>query len=240
MEDEEKGEAMTVRGARRFFIGITAFFSVTMLILTYNSLGYMKKSTNEDLLTPQVVAGKKVWQKYNCINCHTILGNGAYFGPDLTKVTDRKPEDYLRKWMMDPPKVMATTAMPNMGISEREIEDLLAFLQWVSRINTQGWPPKPVLVVKPAVAELPPKAQRGAELYQANKVAPCTSCHAIKGFGGAVGPDLTKVGTRRDRDWILGHFLEPQKYAPGSAMPSYRTLSKEDLEALTEYLLTLR
>ncbi|MFA7437424.1 c-type cytochrome [Castellaniella sp.] len=32
------------------------------------------------------VAGKRVFQAYNCMGCHTIVGNGAYFGPDLTKI----------------------------------------------------------------------------------------------------------------------------------------------------------
>jgi len=32
------------------------------------------------------VAGKRVFQAYNCMGCHTIVGNGAYLGPDLTKL----------------------------------------------------------------------------------------------------------------------------------------------------------
>ncbi len=32
------------------------------------------------------VDGKRVFQAYNCMGCHTIVGNGAYFGPDLTKL----------------------------------------------------------------------------------------------------------------------------------------------------------
>ncbi len=31
------------------------------------------------------VEGKRVFQAYNCMGCHTIVGNGAYFGPDLTR-----------------------------------------------------------------------------------------------------------------------------------------------------------
>jgi cytochrome c2 len=30
--------------------------------------------------------GKRVFQSYNCMGCHTIVGNGAYFGPDLTNI----------------------------------------------------------------------------------------------------------------------------------------------------------
>jgi mono/diheme cytochrome c family protein len=32
------------------------------------------------------VAGKRVFQAYNCMDCHTMVGNGAYFAPDLTEI----------------------------------------------------------------------------------------------------------------------------------------------------------
>ncbi|WP_368639122.1 c-type cytochrome [Castellaniella ginsengisoli] len=32
------------------------------------------------------VEGKRVFQAYNCMGCHTIVGNGAYLGPDLTRI----------------------------------------------------------------------------------------------------------------------------------------------------------
>ncbi len=33
----------------------------------------------------QAADGKRVFQAYNCMGCHTLVGNGAYFAPDLTK-----------------------------------------------------------------------------------------------------------------------------------------------------------
>ncbi len=33
----------------------------------------------------QATDGKRVFQAYNCMGCHTVVGNGAYFAPDLTK-----------------------------------------------------------------------------------------------------------------------------------------------------------
>lgn len=32
------------------------------------------------------IDGKRVFQAYNCMDCHTVVGNGAYFGPDLTDI----------------------------------------------------------------------------------------------------------------------------------------------------------
>jgi cbb3-type cytochrome oxidase cytochrome c subunit len=61
----------------------------------------------------------------------------------------------------------------------------------------------------------------------------------VNGIGGTTGPDLTKVGSRRDRTWLIGHFKEPRNFVPNSAMPPV-TASDADLEQLTAYMLTLK
>ncbi|MES2923015.1 MAG: cbb3-type cytochrome c oxidase subunit II [Verrucomicrobiota bacterium] len=38
------------------------------------------------------------------------------------------------------------------------------------------------------------------------------------------GPDLSNVGARRSETWLKLHFIDPQAFAPGSAMPSYAHL----------------
>ena len=45
------------------------------------------------------VAGKRVFQAYNCMGCHTIVGNGAYFGPDLTKLYDQTGPAWLAAFL---------------------------------------------------------------------------------------------------------------------------------------------
>ena len=45
------------------------------------------------------VAGKRVFQSFNCMGCHTIVGNGAYFGPDLTKLYDRVGPAWLEAFL---------------------------------------------------------------------------------------------------------------------------------------------
>ena len=87
-----------------FIIGSLIFFGI-FLALTYDTLGQLDKRAPE--ITPDVDAGKMVWHKYDCIGCHTIFGNGSYFAPDMTKVVERKPKGYLKKFMMDPKAVKA-------------------------------------------------------------------------------------------------------------------------------------
>ena len=50
--------------------------------------------------------------------------------------------------------------------------------------------------------------EQGKNMYEATL---CSSCHTMRGEGGAVGPDLTKVGSRFSAKDILIHTLEPNK-----------------------------
>lgn len=50
--------------------------------------------------------------------------------------------------------------------------------------------------------------EQGKNMYEATL---CSSCHTMRGEGGAVGPDLTKVGSRFSAKDILIHTLDPNK-----------------------------
>jgi nitric oxide reductase subunit C len=185
-------------------------------------------------ITQDIDDGKMVWQKYDCIGCHTILGNGSYFAPDMTKVVERKPAGYLKQFLMDPKAVNPKASMPKLGLSAEEADKLVAFLTWISKVDTNGWPPKPILASAAGVGGK--ELSKGQQLY--NSLG-CSGCHMVNGIGGTTGPDLTRVGSRRDRTWLIGHFKEPRKFVPNSAMPPV-TASDADLEQLTAYMLTLK
>ncbi len=126
--------------------------------------------------------------------------------------------------------------MPNMAISAREAEDIVVFLDWVSKIDTNGWPPEPILA-RAAVVSAGKAPSRGETLYRDNS---CSTCHALNGVGGTTGPDLTHVGSRRDADWIYKHFKNPDALTPGSFMPTFGHLPEDDLKTLSEYLEALK
>jgi nitric oxide reductase subunit C len=223
---------MSNKAARNLFIiGSLIFFGI-FLALTFDTLGQLDKRAPE--ITPDVDAGKMVWQKYDCIGCHTIFGNGSYFAPDMTKVVERKPKGYLKKFIMDPKAVKSSAAMPTLGITSDEADKLIAFFEWIDKVDTNGWPPKPILATAAGVGgqELSP----GQRVYRAQG---CSACHAINGIGGTSGPELTKVGSRHDQEWFIGHFKDPEKYVKNSAMPPV-TASAEEITQLAEYMLTLK
>jgi len=98
-----------------------------------------------------VELGKLTVQAKNCMNCHTLLGNGAYFAPDLTKAwldpawgNEQAREGMMVNFLMDPETNARTYGtgrkMPNLGITEDEAKGIVAFLKWMSSIDTNGFP----------------------------------------------------------------------------------------------------
>src|SRR5688500_15883916 len=90
-----RSSAMNKRQARLFALACTGIATVAFLGLTVHSHTQFGKLTNAQNNTPQVQSGRDVWHKYNCVNCHTLFGEGAYYAPDLTKITQLRGEQYL-------------------------------------------------------------------------------------------------------------------------------------------------
>lgn len=144
-------EVMTKSMARNIFYGGSLFFIIVFVALSAQSHRYITTtSTNAETLTDSVVAGKRVWEDKGCVNCHTILGEGAYFAPELANVmtrwgTDADPDtafDMLKGWMdAQPTGIEGRRQMPQFNLSDEEVRNLSDFLLWVDTIDTQGWPP---------------------------------------------------------------------------------------------------
>ncbi|MCU7939840.1 MAG: cytochrome c, partial [gamma proteobacterium symbiont of Bathyaustriella thionipta] len=82
-------EVFTKTMARNIFYGGSVFFFLLLLALTFDTQGVLAERSNDQNITPEVVLGKKVWEDNNCIGCHTLLGEGAYFAPELGNVYTR-------------------------------------------------------------------------------------------------------------------------------------------------------
>ena len=101
--------------------------------------------------------GKLTSQTKNCMNCHTLLGNGAYYAPDLTKawldpawsktgpmmaMTGKSTREEAMAEFLQHPSTYPTHArmMPELGITAEEAKGLVAFLKHMSSIDTNGFP----------------------------------------------------------------------------------------------------
>jgi mono/diheme cytochrome c family protein len=78
---------------------------------------------------------------------------------------------------------------------------------------------------------------QGKQIFQREK---CVDCHTINGKGGAVGPNLTNVGNRRSREYIIEQLKNPKSHNPDTAMPSFSRLPDQDLKDLVDYLSSLK
>ena len=81
-----------------------------------------------DLMDP-VGAGKSIVMNYACRQCHLIGGEGKAKGPSLDGVTDRLDAVSLRLWLRDPRSIKWNTPMPNLQLSDPEIEAISSYLK---------------------------------------------------------------------------------------------------------------
>ncbi|MBL3556936.1 MULTISPECIES: c-type cytochrome [Marinobacter] len=208
---------MTNRQSRIFAIAATAISALIFLILTVDSHRQFPELTHSKNITPEVTHGKDVWHKYNCINCHTLFGEGAYYAPDLTKITQHRGEAYLTAYMKNPSNFYDEQKhrrlMPTQDLSDKEIHDLIQFLDWVANVDNQGWPPRPILVTggmtagSAAAGEDPPGAKpvdegddpiaKGDRLFRTASPA-CNSCHSTAPGADMAGPTMAGLVTRAE------------------------------------------
>ena len=221
-----------------FAIGSTALAVVLFLGMTLDSHRQFGKLTNADKITPAVTHGKDVWHANNCINCHTLFGEGAYYAPDLTKITKHRGEAYLQAYMRDPSKFYDENKhrrlMPRQDLSDKDITDLIAFLDWVSNVDNQGWPPRPILVTGATLpgtdqtvaqqtqgsgAGSPPTTPPGArpmsgaenpmalgEQVFRSATPACAACHSIAPGVNMAGPSLAGLASRTEALLVSGQY----------------------------------
>lgn len=206
---------MTKRHTRLFFIGGTLLFTLVFIGLTIDSHRQFGELTHADALTDEVILGKHVWHRNNCINCHTVFGEGAYYAPDLTKITQQRGVPYLTAFLRDPSQFYSEKKhrrlMPNPNLSDVEIAQVIAFLDWVANVDNQGWPPRPIAVstgtmqgATPGEPEISGGAvssdpvELGQALFRSAELA-CQACHSTTPGVILAGPSMAGVGERATR-----------------------------------------
>jgi len=69
----------------------------------------------------------------------------------------------------------------------------------------------------------------------------CRDCHTLKGKGGSSAPNLTTVGSRRDRAYIFQQIKAPKSHNPNTDMPSFGDrIPDQDINLLADYLAGLK
>src|SRR5690606_15054684 len=178
----------------------------------------------------------------------TLFGEGAYYAPDLTKITKLRGEAYLTAYMRDPSKFYDEQRhrrlMPKQDLSDEDIAGLIAFFEWVSNVDNQGWPPRPILVTGSALPggdrsvdqqtsgakverggmEAPPGARPltgnedpialGERVFRTATPA-CTACHSIAPGVNMAGPTLAGLWGRTEALLASGEYKGQAKDVVG-------------------------
>lgn len=206
--------------------------------------------------TPQLTRGRQLLAELNCQACHKLpdIEPPAMRGPDLSSVGTKVSRAWIYKWLKEPRTVSdkdgnvtvngyeTTEAprMPKFRLSEDDLRALSAYL------SVQKARPLPVYQISPAVAA---SWSKNPELVSQGELRFrqmfCSTCHSLavtragetKLIGGDVGPELTKVGSKVNPDWLVAWLRDPEGYLPHTRMPRYGW-SDEDLYKVTQYINT--
>jgi nitric oxide reductase subunit C len=137
-------QTFTKAMARNIFYGGSVFFLLLFLALAFDTVGALPKRDNRQNLTEQVAHGKALWETNNCIGCHTLLGEGAYFAPELANAFKRLGgKDGIKGFIKSRPEkgIPGRRSMPQFNFNDAELDAVAAFLKYVSEINSANWPP---------------------------------------------------------------------------------------------------
>lgn len=219
----------------KIFSIVTITAIIIFILLSYNTIKLIPEQTNEKNITPSVIRGKNIWESNNCMGCHTIFGEGAYYAPELTTVYLRKSEDFLKMFLKDPNAMYPNKRkMVKYNFSEAEIDDLISFLKWCSEVDLNGFPPEPFL--KNSVSNN--KQQVNDNIKKPDIFDKlCLTCHTLNGTGNKIAdaPILDNISKIRDKEYLKQWLKDPKSIKENSLMPKF-PLSDSTIEEIVEFL----
>lgn len=241
--------------ARTFFLGGTGVFSAAFLALTFDTHSRIPSQTHTEAITPAVARGKRIWENNNCMGCHTLFGEGAYYAPELTQAVERRGKEFLRIFLKDPQAMFpGQRKMVNYHFSPEQIEDTIAFLDWCGKVDLNGFPPKPPLqrtIVPVAAQQMAVTSNREVPAIFTEKT--CLACHSLLGKGVPTMvmpnlkgemiavPSLDEVYKRKSRADLVKWISNPQSIKPGTPMPTLvpAFVSPAQVEEIADFLMSL-
>lgn len=182
------------------------------------------------------------------------IERSAMLGPDLSSIGTKVSREWIYKWLKEPRTIVDQDGnvtvngyeaeeeprMPKFRLTETELRALTAYL------SVQKAKPMARYGISPAVvaawSKNPELISQGELRFRQMF---CTTCHSLavtragetKLIGGDIGPELTKVGSKVNPDWLIAWLRDPQGYLPHTRMPRYGW-SDEDLYKVTQYITT--
>lgn len=183
---------------------------------------------------------KQLVLESGCYGCHEIKGytDPPKIGPVLNSLTAKTTPEWIYRWVRNPEDYNPHTRMPNFAFGEPDAEAITAYL-----VNIGGetdYSPQ-----RPRGSFAGGSASRGKDLFEA---VGCQACHVAGGFTSVrdergtsydVAPELTRVGSKVNPDWLFDWLKNPRHYNPTTRMPSLR-LTDDEARNLVAYLMSMK
>ena len=180
---------------------------------------------------------KALFHTLGCRGCHKVRGVGGDDGPDLTAEGNKDPgqlnfaevggERTLANWLKQhfraPASVVPGSTMPELGLTDRQIDQLTLYMLSLRRRNFPEalWPKDRIRAERFGMREF---ATDGATLYGTY----CAACHGAKGEGmryAGLAP-FPAIGNPDFLRLVSDDFLREQikRGRPGRRMPAWGEL----------------
>ncbi len=196
-----------------------------------------------------VAAGKETVKSVGCLACHAVDGLGSDFAPKLDDVGNKVTPSFLHQWVDDPKSYDADTVMPDLRLSDTEVDNVVAYLMTL-KSGTASSSKVTANSYENLVEEIDSEeGEKLARLYG------CFGCHSIPGYENEpkVGAELSAFGSKTAEEfdfgdavdiehswhgWTIGKLTQPRQYQTRriiQRMPVF-PIDEEDARALAVLL----
>jgi mono/diheme cytochrome c family protein len=171
--------------------------------------------------------GRALMTRVGCFGCHKVAGHEGWKSeaPDLAGLSQKTNPAWLAAWIKSPRSLRSSTWMPEFQLTGGEIDSVVAFL-W-SR------PPRVDLDTDSVAVVSNGDVDHGKLLFSISR---CISCHTVEGRGNGSAPELSGVGSKVTRRWLVAFLADPQRFYPDTKMPRYH-FSSHDAADLADYMM---
>lgn len=170
---------------------------------------------------PVLARGREMFKDLGCRGCHKVLGmEKVKIGPPLEKLETKVKIDWLYRWLKDPKDYLPKPTMPDFKLPDQEAADIARFLLSPRRIPDTG-------------SVINGSYDRGKKIFSESR---CVSCHMVEGRGGSIGPELSKISSKMNPQWLFRWIKDPQKVWPDTKMSDF-SFEDRDVEDLVAFLV---
>ena len=195
---------------------------VVLGIVMLTMLGWRDSPASVDVNRwgPSAIAGRALASDERCARCHTRGG----VGPDLATAYLTRDDQWILGHAADPEMIApGLRPKPPGGFTTAQAQAVVAFVK-----KRRAGARLPVV---------PPQEQQASMIFALH----CSRCHVVDGIGGDEGPDLSRVGQKRDQAWLVTEIADPSEIDVNATMPAFdEKLAKDDIQVLATYLAARR